>query len=139
MEWTAALYGAIEAGIRSDALAVCVAHKGAHTFYLDGCHALPKQRAPFTNPLPRCREDAACRLAHGTHVHAPPTRIEIDVESLAEAIVRASRSTRTERHQETTPAPRQAPPDAHESPSQPAPSIPTVTVWSPGMDDGTGG
>ena len=106
VEWPEGIYE-LEAG---RGLAVCVCHKGAHGWYLDGCHALPTQRAPYTNPLARCREDPTCRLADGTHVHAPPTRIEIDVNGLAEAIVRASRAVREERQ------PRQSGPPSPDAP-----------------------
>lgn len=64
-------------------LAVCVAHRGEHAHYNGGCQALPPRRPPST--LPSCRQDPSCRQAEGSHVHAPPTRVELDPELLAEA------------------------------------------------------
>lgn len=82
---------------RAIGLAVCVAHRGAHQVYLGGCHALPPQRPPYTVPLRACRVDPSCRLADGTHTHAVTSRVDLDPDALADAIVRASRAVRAER------------------------------------------
>lgn len=133
--WPDALYESIAAGIRSDVLAVCVAHQGMHCWYLNGCQALPPQRSRWERYL----------TSRDPSPEPPPAiRVEIDEERLATAIVAASRATREERRVSATPQEpvvRQQP--ACVLPTEPNPShertIPTVTVWSPGPDDGAGG
>ena len=51
--WPLDHFGLITVGERQDdALAVCTAHRGAHIFYLDGCHALPPHQSRWLNPRP---------------------------------------------------------------------------------------
>ena len=53
VEWPVCYYRLIEAGERQDdALAVCVAHRGVHVWYLDDCHALPPHQPRRFNPRP---------------------------------------------------------------------------------------
>lgn len=110
------MYRAIEAGIRADALAVCVRHKGAHVWTLDHigedrlpvgwCHALPAQRTRWERYL---------TSRDPTPEPAPAIRVEIDEERLAAAIVAASRATREERRTDA-PRPPQAAPAASAPP-----------------------
>lgn len=53
VEWPISYYRLIEAGERQDdALAVCIAHRGAHVWYLDDCWALPPHQPTRFNPRP---------------------------------------------------------------------------------------
>ena len=91
-QWSPHLYGLIEEGERpTDRLAVCSAHQGRHPYYLGGCQAIPRglskreRHALYARSVPRQPE---------------PEPLAVDVESMAQAIVAASRATRQERRQE---------------------------------------
>lgn len=88
-------------------LAVCVAHRGEHVHYNGGCQALPPRRPPTTPPS--CRQDPSCRLAEGSHVHAPPTQVELDPALLAQAVAAVTRAILRDR------------PPVHRPPSAPEP------------------
>lgn len=138
--WPDGLFALVELGAQPGGQALCTAHRGAHRVYLGGCHALPPRRAPYTRPLAVC-DEPGCRLATEVpHRHAPPTRVELDVDALASAIVRAAAATRTQRVQERHHAPPaahapEAPPVPPDEPlaSDSGPAIPGLTVWS--VDD----
>jgi hypothetical protein len=135
--WSVHHYGAIVEGMRHDVLMVCVAHRGAHAFYLDQCHGGP---APGLS-----RHQRYLRSRDPSPEPPPPIRVEIDEERLAAAIVAASRATREERRLAAVglervayePPPDDPPPSAQTTPplARPASPIPTVTVWT---DDGSG-
>jgi hypothetical protein len=140
----------------------CVLHEGRH-LYVRGFCVSPGRRYAYR--YGRCADDGCgvevCNrldvlsgrseaLDAGTdlpHRHLPPVRVELDEERLAAAIVAASRATRAERRATST----QTSPDSSDRPPAPPGSapgieaaavahtpIPTVTVWSPGPDDGAG-
>lgn len=155
----------------------CAAHDGAHSVYQGHCVAVgaqvPRPLAFRARPV-ICRECGADQdvvklgtgrtmfLTAGTdqrHWHPAPPRVELDEDSLARAIVAASRATREQRYQErrereahaagverlsfpepaaiaTTTAAAAADPPAPGSAPQ---DIPTATIWSPGPDDGCAG
>jgi hypothetical protein len=137
----------------------CVLHEGRH-LYVRGHCINPGRRYAYR--YGRCPEDGCVveicnrldvvsgrteRLDAETdrpHVHAPPVRVELDEERLASAIVAASAALREQR-QSAAPqrsAPATAGPPRTETPepptTPPVAAIPTVTVWSPGPDDGPG-
>lgn len=75
------------------------------------------------------------------HVHPSRPRVEIDEDRLASAIVAASRSVREAHRAASQPPAQPAPPPQQRTdptPTEGERTIPTVTVWSPGTDDGTG-
>lgn len=149
VSWSTALYAAIEAGIRRDVLAVCVAHRGAHVWILDHVDGWTGEAIGWCQALPpaRSRWERYLTSRDPSPEPSPPIRVEIDEERLASAIVAASRATRDERRAERRvetavvagrAVRRDAPPPGPDEPRDDPPSrtIPTVTVWSPGMDDG---
>jgi hypothetical protein len=97
--WPEALYALIEVdwiamADRAKDLRVCVAHRGRHAFYLDGCSQLPPHRA---GPPPgRCEEEGCERAAYIPHAHPRRIEVTLDEDVLAGAIVKASRTAREE-------------------------------------------
>ncbi len=148
--WPVALFE-VERGI---GLAVCVAHRGAHAWYQGGCVAFAAGRLPrWAGRAKSCPEPGCHEAPYIPHRHPADNRVEVtfDEERLAAAIVAASsavrerrRDDRQQQHRHAAVAgdrpPRQAPEPTPAAPaSAGGPSIPTVTVWSPGPGDGAGG
>jgi hypothetical protein len=95
--WPESLYAAISEGLRGDALAVCVAHHGAHAYYGGGCVALGRPRPIVRH---RCVYDSECTLPeYLRHTHQERITVTLDPDELARAIVEAAAATRAQRAQ----------------------------------------
>jgi hypothetical protein len=114
VSWPESVF-ALDAGL---GLAVCVAHRGGHVWYLSGCQALPTQRSRWERHL-TSREPSP--------EPAPTPRVEIDMEGLAGGIALALDQL-TERRRQQGRESRQEP--ANTRPQQgeaPLGGVPTVT------------
>lgn len=193
VSWPVALYETDHA----IGLTVCIAHRGAHAWYLDGCQTVGAVPAPSIGPFgpcalhagrhlyvrghclspgrryayrygrcpaPGCGVEVCHRLdvlsgrtdrldaeTDRPHRHEPAVQVEIDEGGLAYGIAAALHQLMERRRQtrEAREAERASShgierltfdrPGPDGSPAGPAgQAIPTVTVWSPGSDDGTG-
>lgn len=137
--------------------AVCTAHNGRHGVYEGRCVLMGAEvPRPFTfRPGGRCgtcgveldlryergKRSAVTLLAGTDTPHGHSTlSVDLDADTLAEAIVRASRTARQERQPQPQQGAVAAAPvqQANHPVRQPVPdAIPAVAVWTP--SDGVGG
>lgn len=98
-QWSRHLYGLIEEGERqNEQLAVCVRHQGAHPYYLDGCHEIPKG-------LSKRERVAIYARSLEWQTDPEPQLLEMDVQSMAAAFVTAMRAARDDRKQDAPASP----------------------------------
>jgi hypothetical protein len=111
VSWPESVF-ALDAGL---GLAVCVAHKGGHVWYLSGCQAMPAQRS---------RRERHLTSREPSPEPAPTPRVEIDMEGLAGGIALALDRLMERKRQERAPG---ADAPSRREGEAPLGGVPTVT------------